>query len=163
MSTATRIMRILDCNGCSEDFVEHRKFLFYFVVIWNLFEQKKMNHNASIFRVNSFVNSIGNLNDINIDAIFIYFKNRYTKNNQTTELFNHLLWRPEENHIKTKTIRTLCDTSRLNKKNQIKAILSIIFRLRNNLFHGEKNIDSIYKQRRTFELVNSFMLDLLEL
>ena len=163
MPTATRIMRILDCKDCSEYFIEHRKFLFYFVVIWNLFEQKKMNRNASIFRVNSFVNSIGNINNINIDEIFIYFKNRYTENNQTTELFNNLLWRPEENDIKTKTIKTLFDTARLNKKNQIKAVLSIIFRLRNNLFHGVKDIASIDEQRQTFELVNSFMLDLLEL
>lgn len=162
MPTATRIMRILDCNGCSEDFVEHRKFLFYFVVIWNLFEQKKMNRNASISEVDSFVNTITNIERVNVNEIFKYFQKRYVLGEDASILFERLNWRnnTRETRAKEETYNALRGT--LDKKNQIKAILCIVFRLRNNLFHGEKNIDSIYKQRRTFELVNSFMLDLLE-
>ena len=120
MPTATRIMRILDCNGCSEDFVEHRKFLFYFVVIWNLFEQKKMNRNASISEVDSFVNTITNIERVNVNEIFKYFQKRYVLGEDASILFERLNWRnnTRETSAKEETYNALRGT--LDKKNQIK-------------------------------------------
>lgn len=98
---------------------------------------------------------------LNINEIFEYFKNRYTNNPNYANLFEALRWRDKEKDKKDETHRILLDKDSIDK-DKIKAILYIIFRLRNNVFHGEKSILTIDQQRETFNLVNSFLLDILE-
>lgn len=160
-STIDRIKEQLTCYEDSNDFLQSRRFLFEFAVIWNLFEMKKMGNHASIFYVSDFVERFQNIENINVTEIFEYFKNRYTNSTDNVNLFKALRWRDKEKDKKDETHKILI-LENPTDKDKIKAVLYIIFRLRNNLFHGEKNILTIEQQRETFNLVNSFLLDILE-
>ena len=160
-STIDRIKKQLTSYEDSNNFQQSRHFLFEFTVIWNIFEKKKMGNHASIFDVSDFVERLPNIDNINVNEIFEYFKNRYTNNTDHPNLFEALRWRDKEKDKKDETYRILTLENPINK-DKIKAILYIIFRLRNNLFHGEKSILTIDQQRATFNLVNSFLLDILE-
>lgn len=160
-STIDRIKEQLTCYEDSNNFLQSRRFLFEFAVIWNIFEKKKMRNHASIFDVSDFVERLPSIDNININEIFEYFKNHYTNNPNYANLFEALRWRDKEKDKKDETHRILLDKDSIDK-DKIKAVLYIIFRLRNNLFHGEKSILTIDQQRETFNLVNSFLLDVIE-
>ena len=160
-STIDRIKEQLTCYEDSNNFLQSRRFLFEFAVIWNIFEKKKMRNHASIFDVSDFVERLPSIDNININEIFEYFKNRYTNNPNYANLFEALRWRDKEKDKKDETHRILLDKDSIDK-DKVKAVLYIIFRLRNNLFHGEKSILTIDQQRETFNLVNSFLLDVIE-
>lgn len=160
-SILDRIKKQLTCYEDSNNFLQSRRFLFEFAVIWNIFEKKKMRNHASIFDVSDLVDGLQNIENINVTEIFEYFKNRYKNNHDHLNLFEALRWRRSERTQKDETHRILILENPIDK-DKIKAVLYIIFRLRNNLFHGEKNILTIDQQRETFNLVNSFLLDILE-
>lgn len=160
-STIDRIKEQLTCYEDSNNFLQSRRFLFEFAVIWNIFEKKKMRNHALIFDVSDFVERLPSIDNININEIFEYFKNRYTNNPNYANLFEALRWRDKEKDKKDETHRILLDKDSIDK-DKIKAVLYIIFRLRNNLFYGEKSILTIDQQRETFNLVNSFLLDVIE-
>ncbi len=160
-STIDHIKEQLTCYEDSNNFLQSRRFLFEFAVIWNIFEKKKVRNHASIFDVSDFVERLPSIDNININEIFEYFKNRYTNNPNYANLFEALRWRDKEKDKKDETHRILLDKDSIDK-DKIKAVLYIIFRLRNNLFHGEKSILTIDQQRETFNLVNSFLLDVIE-
>jgi len=42
------------------------------------------------------------------------------------------------------------------------ALIKIIFRLRNNLFHGEKDVGKLYEQNESFAYANQFLLNIVE-
>jgi len=44
----------------------------------------------------------------------------------------------------------------------IEALLKIAFRLRNNLFHGEKQIEKLYEQNENFKQINLLLMNLIE-
>ncbi len=160
-SILDHIKKQLTCYEDSNNFLQSRRFLFEFAVIWNILEKKKMRNHASIEKVSRFVEKMQNIENINITEIFEYFKNRYTNNTDHLNLFKALRWIDKEKDKKDETYRILTLENPIDK-DKIKAILYIIFRLRNNLFHGEKSILTIDQQRETFNLVNSFLLDILE-
>ena len=160
-STIDRIKEQLTCYEDSNNFLQSRRFLFEFAVIWNIFEKKKMGNHASIFDVSDFVERLPSIDNININEIFEYFKNRYTNNPNYANLFEALRWRDKEKDKKDETHRILLDKDSIDK-DKIKAVLYIIFRLRNNLFHGKKSILTIDQQRETFKLANSFLLDVIQ-
>lgn len=160
-SILDHIKKQLTCYEDSNNFLQSRRFLFEFAVIWNILEKKKMRNHASIEKVSRFVEKMQNIENINITEIFEYFKNRYTNNTDHLNLFKALRWIDKEKDKKDETYRILTLENPIDK-DKIKAILYIIFRLRNNLFHGEKSILTIDQQCETFNLVNSFLLDILE-
>ena len=160
-SILDHIKKQLTCYEDSNNFLQSRRFLFEFAVIWNILEKKKMRNHASIEKVSRFVEKMQNIENINITEIFEYFKKRYTNNTDYLNLFKALRWIDKEKDKKDETYRILTLENPIDK-DKIKAILYIIFRLRNNLFHGEKSILTIDQQRETFNLVNSFLLDILE-
>ena len=157
-SILDHIKKQLTCYEDSNNFLQSRRFLFEFAVIWNILEKKKMRNHASIFDVSDFIDGLQN---INVTEIFEYFKNRYTNNHNHLNLFETLWWRRSKRTQKDETHRILILENPIDK-DKIKAVLYIIFRLRNNLFHGEKSILTIDQQRETFNLVNSFLLDIVE-
>lgn len=48
-----------------------------------------------------------------------------------------------------------------NPVNIIEAILIIIYRLRNNIFHGEKELHTIHLQHDNFNCANRFLAEIL--
>lgn len=159
--TIEKLIETLNCNETVAVFKRKRSFIFNFAMIWNLFEDSCMDNFAQISTVDDFVNTLPSNLNLDVNIIFDYFKDRYKV---VDNIYNieSLLWRRNENTYRNFVIEKFRDTQ-CSHQDKIKAVLYIIFRLRNNLFHGEKDIAIINEQKQTFVLVNKFLMDLITL
>ena len=55
----------------------------------------------------------------------------------------------------------LCDSTP-SIKDKIQSILYIAFRLRNNLYHGEKDVSTLYDQNENFKQINLFLMEVID-
>lgn len=129
-----------------------------FSLIWNVFEANLCGNNFSIQRLQQ---GLANRNiDVNLFANHLtYFKNRYTENGKLTNHFQFLNFRPNDRQHLVESVLLGIDT---NSKNIILAIAIIVYRFRNNLFHGLKEIQYIDQQNQNFEIANSFLTTLID-
>ena len=123
-----------------------------FALLWNLFEDLLCDNNANMCKIDALIDkNIDKFNDSEYQDIFEYFYDRY-KNNDAK--FNALrLHEPQKNLVK----KVLNDEF-MDKNNKLKFIMSIIYRYRNNLFHGEKDMRYIRFQKENFEKTNEFLM-----
>ncbi len=142
-----------------------------FSLLWNLFESKlaERANNGERLSVNytrlsaiaAQVSTESNyLDQQNFYEPFLhYFQERYvTANNTTNELFEGLRIRRQD--IKNKVRKVLISDEQTHEK-IIESILIIIYRFRNNLFHGEKDLHNIHLQYENFKIANSFLMKII--
>lgn len=129
-----------------------------FSLIWNVFENKLCRNNFSINRLQQ---DLAHRNiDVNLfDSHLSYFKNRYTKNGRFTDLFQNLNLRRNDRQQLVESVLLGTDT---NPNNIILALAIIVYRFRNNLFHGLKEMKYIDQQNENFEIANSFLTKLID-
>jgi len=87
-----------------------------------------------------------------------YFRNRYVGDAEALERFDHLNFRP--NDRKAFVSQILHDPNS-SVADIVLAITIIVYRLRNNMFHGEKDMRFIDGQVGNFEQANAFLKALL--
>lgn len=129
-----------------------------FSLIWNVFESTAC---ANHFSINRIEQEIGNRNiDVNnfTDNI-AYFKNRYVTNGALNGRFAHLNFRPNDRQALVEDVLLEINTS---PNDIILAIVIIVYRYRNNLFHGVKNIQQIDGQNENFQNANTFLTRLID-
>ncbi len=128
----------------------------HFMILWNLFEARLCKKNFSK----------KNIPDVQISPEVIestlqYFQGRYTESNCLNYRFLYL-----ENNRESKKDRELIEKVLLGEEKDqtaiIKALKLIIYRYRNNLFHGEKEIASLPNQQENFDYANNFLMTCLE-
>lgn len=134
-----------------------------FCMLWNIYEATffhKDYSNKELLKILESDNPVIRIN--NIKEPLEYFRRRYmTGKYDLNERFRSLDPRGRTAAVQVdKIIAGLRDTT--NKTNPEFAVLAIIFRLRNNLFHGEKAIESLNEQRENFVMANRVLVDLLE-
>lgn len=129
-----------------------------FSLIWNVFEDNVCGNSFSIQKLEQ---DLANRNiDVNLFAHHLtYFKNRYTDNGTLTNRFQFLYFRPNDRQQLVESVLLGTDT---DPNNIILAIAIIVYRLRNNLFHGLKEMQYIDQQNRNFEIANSFLTTLID-
>lgn len=115
--------------------------IFYFTLIWNLFEKtfekvkgKGVNIKDSPDIARKYASKINT--DI-LQICWEYFLKRYIENGQPKTVFNDFKFNTGDN--KAQVIKTLQTDDPIGEE-KLEAMLRIIFRLRNNLYHGEKEI-----------------------
>lgn len=127
-----------------------------FVLIWNVFDDKCFKSNFEIAKVAWF------LHDKNLDFKWftdhlLYFRERYVKDGKFTDKYE-LHFRKGDNEALVK------DTLLWNTSDQDKLItwmLIIIYRYRNNLFHGLKEFWRLDSQRENFIVANNLLRTIL--
>jgi len=129
-----------------------------FSLIWNIFENVVCGNDFSIARLQQ------NLAHRNMDiqpfrVHLEYFKNRYVSNGLLTPRFNHLSFRQKDRRQLVENV--LLETNN-NSNDIILAIAIIVYRYRNNLFHGIKDIQQIDQQRDNFEIANNFLTTIID-
>lgn len=138
------------------------KSVFYFGLIWNVYEKELCDQDGKI-RQHSEDHSMifaEKLNPNLLARVFGYFKNRYVSNNGLpTEHFKTFEFQIE--HVKTEVYGYLSSANPSNR-DKLKALLCIAFRLRNNLFHGIKDVDKLYEQNENFRQINLLLMNLIE-
>ncbi|MDD2219333.1 MAG: hypothetical protein PHS63_04515 [Desulfoplanes sp.] len=141
--------------------------IFYFGLIWNLFERECCENFATITihpreLADVFTESLPlEL----ITPIFEYFKDRYIHNDKPNTIFKNFRFGPNGNsgaEYKGFVQDALMDDP-FHKRRAVQALLYIAFRLRNNLFHGEKEINTLYQQNESFKHINRLLMAIIQL
>jgi hypothetical protein len=144
------------------DFAQLRHVL-SFSLLWNLFETKACNRTANPNSIKRSVDAAVLENRLNHEKYLtyvIFFRNRYIdENNNFDNRFNNLgLTNEEHRQIVERTLQS--NTNVLNS--DVYALLLIAHRIRNNLFHGNKNIQFLESQTDLFKVVNNLLADYIE-
>lgn len=147
--------------GFSSLFGEERDANVDFSFLWSLFEGMEMNRNCNVQTIRRYVTDLeqqGGLVDFDCETYLEYLKSRYYQNGEVTDNFHHL--HLERNNNPGEVMEAL---SNEDATHEVKVIgcLIVIYRLRNNLFHGEKWQYQLQDQRNNFVFANEFLKSLM--
>jgi hypothetical protein len=130
-------------------------------LLWNLFERRHCARDADIDAIEDAVPATMNqpLPPTLVEA-FSFWKARYVRNNDTNLLFDELNFRPS--HRKAFVRSVLLDPLPA-PRDQLTATLIIVYRLRNNLFHGEKDLPTLNEQFENLDVACKALAATMEL
>jgi hypothetical protein len=127
--------------------LEEKEAIKNFCLLWSVCEGQFLNRNANTKKIRGAVNKLAKRGHLSLEAFrtaIDHFMTRYWdgKNKQFTPLFYELRVAEDDQELVKKFIR-----GQLKDKAEIlSALLIIVYRLRNNLFHGEKWTSGIRNQ-----------------
>ncbi len=117
-----------------------------FTVLWNIFEAKKCGREASIRQIEKSAGSLGEGFVFPAELVESrdYWTDRYIDNGKTNSRFDALKL---DHRVDRKTfVKDILLNPASPPLETFTALLLIAYRLRNNLFHGEKEIPSLNEQ-----------------
>jgi hypothetical protein len=128
-----------------------------FSLLWNIFENLVCDRNCTINRIEERLNLIEfQIGDFEVSLN--YFKERYRANNNTNERFEFLKIVP---NTRKEFVKQILLENDKNTSNIILALSIIVYRYRNNLFHGEKNFMLLNEQEENFSHANQVLITIL--
>lgn len=133
-----------------------------FSLIWNLFETKACRRQAnkdSIRRSVDYADESGRLRREKYQTYLDFFRNRYLENGTIETAFNRLMM---TDHTSQSAVRRALIGETHDLNNIVYALLLIALRIRNNLFHGNKDVETLPRQTELFVVVNSLLATYLE-
>lgn len=133
-----------------------------FALLWSLFEAQILNTNGSAATICAAVEGwrdAGTLDAAASDDALAYFRDRYFKAGQFTYHFDHLHLRAPD---REPLIRAVIAGADSDPANRLIAILIIVFRYRNNLFHGVKWQYQLQGQLDNFMTANKVLMRVLD-
>ncbi|MEP7457594.1 hypothetical protein [Phyllobacterium sp. SB3] len=133
-----------------------------FSLLWSLFENRILNTEGNAAKICAAVESWHNANTLDTAAFapeLAYFRNRYFANGTVTGEFAGLKLR---NPDREPLVRAVIDGSDNDPRNLMAAILIIVFRFRNNLFHGDKWRYKLKGQLGNFTTANDVLTKVLD-
>lgn len=139
-----------------------RRAIFDFAFLWSLFEAQIMANFARADRIRERVDAWstnGTLQADLYDAELAYFRNRYFANGALTYHFSHLNLRPSDH---PDLVQAVIEGANNAPRDRMLALLMIVWRLRNNLFHGEKWAYGLRDQLDNFRHANGVLMRMLE-
>lgn len=116
---------------------EEHEALYRFTLLWTLFEAQVLDNNASVSKITEVVEKLGpQAFEVNwFQEQLVYFQDRYIEDGNTNYRFEHLHLRNNDNPDRVKSVLL---GKNIDVKDQLIACLTIVYRFRNNLFHGLK-------------------------
>ena len=139
--------------------------IFYFSLVWNIFEKECCHKNASIgYHPKNFADKLSNNIDSNLlNEIFQYFLNRYIENGDVNDIFNSFdFGREPSSETYKQFVKDKLLSAEPTNQEKLQSLLYIAFRLRNNLFHGIKDVEKLYEQNENFKQINSLLMAIIE-
>ncbi|WP_350608268.1 MULTISPECIES: hypothetical protein [unclassified Pseudoalteromonas] len=108
-----------------------------FTLLWTLFEAQVLDTNAYVRNISEKVASIEPhiIDGGWFEEHLAYFSNRYIENGKTNYHFEHLNLRDNDN---PRLVRAALAGEDTRTSSQLIACLTIVYRFRNNFFHGIK-------------------------
>jgi hypothetical protein len=135
----------------------------HFSLLWSLFEGEVLNGSAN---VNAIERAVGNWNRAGIltaetfAAEAAYFRMRYYADGDFTYRFHHLHLERSGN---PPVVRNVLRGQDAAPESVTAALLIVVFRYRNNLFHGEKWAYQLREQAQNFFHANAVLMRAIEL
>ena len=120
-----------------------RKSIELFTLTWSIFECKKLDRDASIPKMEEKLAGI-EIDNIIFEEALNYFKQRYFPDGQESYHFEGLNIR--QSKVKARVESALCGQA-TDPKELLLICLIIVYRFRNNLFHGEKWVYGVKGQQ----------------
>lgn len=148
-------------NGAANLDFEQLKPVLCFALLWNMFESKACGGDANQITIANSIQSADGLGLLKIEryeSIVAFFKNRYVIGNTLNARFSGLQLTNKAMKIVSEVL--LENYSDLN--NIVCALLLIAHRIRNNLFHGNKCVESLPDQTDLFIVINLLLSRYLE-
>jgi hypothetical protein len=139
-----------------------RRAIFDFSFLWSLFEAKVMGGFATVHRIRERIDewTVGGALEAELyDGELAYFRARYFAGGALTYHFPHLHLRPADY---PELVESVISGANNDPRDRMLALLMIVWRLRNNLFHGAKWAYGIADQRENFQHANAVLMRLLE-
>lgn len=145
---------------------EERQAIYDFSLLWSLFEAWVLSNNANIPQIRQRVAEAANIG-AGIEAAAFqdclsYFADRYFIDGRFNHRFEHLRFKNQQNSGRAEAEAALNGTQTSGPEILI-GLLAIVYRLRNNLFHGEKWTYSFRDQQDNFTHACLVMLRTIEL
>lgn len=139
-----------------------RQAIYDFSLLWSLFEAKIMAGKARVDRLTAQVDSWAEQDSLNADQYgeeLAYFRARYFDGGEPTGLFHGLKLRDNDNPDIVTAVLSRADNT---PRNQMLALVMIVWRYRNNLFHGAKWTIELRDQHDNFTHAGSVLMRLLD-
>lgn len=134
-----------------------------FLLLWSLFEKEVLNLRGNAQTIVKAAKQWAE-NELLTEEIFesqiYYFRNRYYHHGEYTEHFKNLNLRPRDCPQLVKKVLRNLDT---NPDEVSAAVLIIVYRIRNNLFHGEKWSYGLHGQLDNFNHANAALMKAIKL
>lgn len=115
-----------------------RQAIFDFTLLWSLFEARALSTNASAPQIIAAVDvahRLGRLDMRPFEPHLDYFCSRYFADGVPTDHFQHLHLRDGDSPA---LVRRVLARGEANPSERVSSLLIVIYRFRNNLFHGRK-------------------------
>ena len=116
---------------------EEHEALQRFTLLWTLFESQALESNASVRKISDKVANIepAIIDNAWFEECLAYFCNRYVEDGKTNYRFENLQLRNNDN---PELVRAVLTGEDIDPASQLLACLIIVYRFRNNFFHGIK-------------------------
>ena len=137
---------------------EDREAIFQFSLLWSLFEAKALQTRASAHSILALVHERAAQNRLAAQAFapsLHYFRQRYFTSGTVTEHFAGLHLRANDN---PGLVQQVLQGANNDPADTVAALLIVVYRLRNNLFHGVKWAYGLQGQRRNFENASAVLM-----
>jgi len=128
--------------------------------MWNIFEKDVCDCSASFKSIQAALDKI-KLDESDIICEFNFFLDRYITDGITNEYFKKLNFRKSEDKFKIR-VKSILEENNSTLKDKLLACTFIILRLRNNLFHGIKEMTGIVDQDKTFYFANQILKKIID-
>ncbi len=141
---------------------DDRAAIFNFTFLWSLFEAQVMGNFARADRILAKVDEWREADMLDADQYdgeLAYFRQRYFANGEFTHHFDHLHLRPAD---QPDILQSVLDGRNNDARDRLLTVLIIVWRFRNNLFHGEKWAYHLQGQLPNFTHANAVLMRLLE-
>lgn len=133
-----------------------------FSLLWGLFESRVLDTRGSAHAICDVVDKClddGRFAPDLFDPELVYFKNRYHPDGHFTHHFDGLLLRRPDHAPMVRAVLAGVDAE---PKHRLAAALIVVFRYRNNLFHGVKWQYALADQLSNFTNANRILMKALE-
>ena len=140
-----------------------RSALMHFTLLWSLFEGEVLNAAANVNTIGEVVqrwNRVGALTAGTFSVEVEYFKERYYADDRFNYWFEHLHLERSGN---PQVVRDVLSGHDVAPASVATAVLIIVFRYRNNLFHGEKWAYELREQEQNFSHANAVLMRAIDL
>jgi hypothetical protein len=137
-----------------------------FALFWNMFEKYACGNFANVKKIEDFVVKLNERTAISNETVnpyLEYFIDRYTRvNNEVNIEGLQFRNKPADARSKGKVLKVL-SREVITPREILEALLLILLRFRNNLFHGNKEIVRLNNQVTNFTIANKLLAEVLML
>ena len=138
-----------------------RQAIFHFALLWSLYESEVHRTYASAQAILAQTHewtAQGKLSTQQFALELQYFRGRYFENGDPTQYFADLNLRNNDNPT---MVRAVLDGTNNDPADCVAALLIVVYRLRNNLFHGVKWAYGIEGQVENFMHANAVLMSVI--